>query len=70
MSDVDPTLAIAHRVRRCTANADVVALCDAVLAAHGKGCPVCAERRALKAASQKRWRAGRKKSSGAAAEVN
>jgi hypothetical protein len=64
MSDVAPTardrettLAIAARVKRQTTNADILALCEAVVLLSGASCPVCASRRAAKAASQKRWRA-------------
>lgn len=61
---------IATRVRRQTANRDVLALCDAVLAgAHVAraervseapkpvaGCPVCEARRMAKTAAQRKWR--------------
>lgn len=64
---VDATRSIADRVRRQTRNADILALCDAVLAAspvapvssHHDGCLVCAARRKAKAETQKRWRRNR-----------
>lgn len=71
---VEATREIAERVKRQTRNADILALCDAVLlsvvapapvrerrvsAATGD-CPVCAARRAAKAAAMKRYRAARK----------
>ena len=61
----------ATRLKRQTTNRDVLALCEAVLGLVTKapvqfperleamGCPECARRRGLKAASQKRRRAKR-----------
>lgn len=66
---VDTPQMIAVRVRRQTTNADILALCNAVLSAPvstvepapkvvpEKDCAVCAARRLAKATTQRKWRA-------------
>lgn len=60
---------VAARVMASSDDPDVLAVCDAVLAGVAEACPHCVARRAAKTASQQKWRAGQKKSSGAAAEI-